>query len=436
MKRFIDSDLLKWKNSRRRKPLLLRGARQIGKTYTIKQFAAEQFSSFVLIDFERNSNYTKIFETDLSPVRIIRDIEIVTGQKITDNTLLFFDEIQECPKAIMALRYFFEELHELYIIAAGSLLEFTLDSISFPVGRIQMLNMYPMTFPEYLYGLDYNEAAETILSKPEKLSSATHKFLLKQLHTYIITGGMPESVMAYKETNSIIESQEVLSEIISTYRLDFPKYLPKVDNACLNMVFSSVAQSVGKQIKYTRLAKDFSNPTIKKSFEILKLARLIYKVSSANPPEYPLATSASEKVFKALFLDIGIMQILSGMKIENEYLKSDILSIYQGALAEQFVGQELIAANDNQTYYWSRRAKNSQAEVDYLLLDNDVVIPVEVKSGAAGRLKSMHLFLDKYRKSPFGIVFSSREYKMLHEQKLIFVPLYYVFSVACQNFTR
>ncbi len=430
MNRFIDTDFLNWKNNKRRKPLLVRGARQIGKTYSIKQFGNEHFNSFVTIDFERNKNIIKIFETDLDPKRIIRDLEFILNKKITSkNTLLFFDEIQECPQAIIALRYFYEEMPDLHVIAAGSLLEFALSSLSFPVGRIQILNMHPMTFPEFLMGVNYIDAAKIILSEPIKLSETIHEHLINQLRIYFFVGGMPECVATYKETNSIKEAHDVQNEITSTYKMDFPKYQPKVNTDCLDMVFSSVAIGTGKQLKYSSLAEGYSNPTIKKAFETLRLARLFFKVSSCNPPEYPLGVSASEKKFKTVFLDIGLMQNLSGIKTELGFLETKLLNIYKGALAEQFIGQEFLAAQNNELYYWSRDARNSLSEVDYLITKQNKIVPVEVKSGSSGRLKSMHLFLEKYS-SDYGIVFSTRPYQELPDQKLKFIPLYYAYSVA------
>ena len=214
--------------------------------------------------------------------------------------------------------------------------------------------------------------------------------------------------------------------------MDFPKYEPQTDRHCLDTVFTSLAAGVGKQIKYAQLAKNYSNPTIKKAFDTLQLARLVYKVASVNPPQIPLGASVTDKIFKSVFLDIGLMQLLCGMNTGNEYLKTDLLAIYNGALAEQFVGQELLAAHDFELYFWSRQSKSSLAEVDYVSVIQNNVIPIEVKSGAAGHLRSMHSFLEHYPQSPYGIVLSDREYAELKEQKLKFFPIYFTNSLANQ----
>lgn len=226
------------------------------------------------------------------------------------------------------------------------------------------------------------------------------------------------------------ESFEVQSEICETYRLDFSKYQPQADKHCLNAVLTSIAQSVGQQIKYSKLGEGFSNPTLKKAFDLLNLSRIITQVSSAEPSGLPLGTTASAKIFKALMVDIGLMRHLTGMPMDVEYHKPDLLNIYRGAMAEQFVGQEMIISQKQDIYYWSRRAKSSSAEVDYLAVINGNIFPVEVKSGSSGRLKSLHLCLDNYPNCQKGFVFSSGPYADLPEQKITFMPLYFCFSAT------
>ncbi len=312
MKRLKEQHLINWNDGKRRKPLMIRGARQVGKTYIVKQFGKSEYENFVHIDFERTPDLKKIFEKNLDPLRIVRELELVLGRSLTSNlTLVFFDEIQECPKAIMALRYFYEELPDIHIIAAGSLLEFALKTISFPVGRIQVINMFPMSFAEFLIASGNSQVANILMSEPTKLSDTIHGFLNEQLYNYFYVGGMPECVSTFIETNSFIEVKNVQEDLLRTYRLDFPKYSPQVDRFCLDTVFSSLASSVGKQIKYSNLAQDYSAPTIKKAFETLELASLFNIIPSVNPPEVPLQASVSRKKFKVVFLDIGLMQALN-----------------------------------------------------------------------------------------------------------------------------
>lgn len=434
MKRFIDQELMNWKDSRRRKPIILRGARQVGKTFSLKQFGESFFDNVAIVDLERNPGWHCIFNGDLNVKRICADLEILLKQKIVPGkTLLFLDEIQACPRAVTALRYFYEELSDLHVVAAGSLLEFTMKDISFPVGRVQFSHLYPLSFAEYLLATGNEEAAEIILDRPGEVSETIHSFLCEELRRYFFIGGMPESVKAYVETGSMRESFEVQAEICETYRLDFAKYSPRADKYALNAVLTSIAQNVGQQIKYARLADSYSNPTLKKTFDLLCLAKIVNKVSSVDPSGLPLGASASETIFKALMVDIGIMRHLTGMPLDVEYGKTDLLSIYSGAMAEQFVGQEMLLSQRGDIYYWSRRAKSSSAEVDYVAVIDGQIYPIEVKSGSSGRLKSLHLFLQTYKNSPEGIVFSMRPYAELPEKNITFMPLYFAFSNTAGN---
>uniref|UniRef100_UPI004055C4C5 ATP-binding protein n=1 Tax=Candidatus Electrothrix sp. TaxID=2170559 RepID=UPI004055C4C5 len=270
LKRLIENKLLDWKNSTRRKPLILRGARQIGKTWSIKEFGDRYYKNTVTVDFEKERDLHSFFEKSLDPLMITQSIEIIKRTTIEPGrTLLFFDEIQSCPRAITALRYFYEEMKEIHVIAAGSLLEFALSEISFPVGRVQFLNMYPMTFTEYLMATENETALEIVESEPKELPEQIHDALLNELRTYFLVGGMPESIKVFLESSSMTNSFDVHKELISTFQDDFSKYAPYADKHCLNDVFKNVARTIGSQIKYTHLSDSFSSPTIKKAFETL-----------------------------------------------------------------------------------------------------------------------------------------------------------------------
>jgi uncharacterized protein len=426
LKRLIEDKLLGWKNSKRRKPLILRGARQIGKTWIIKSFGNRHYKNIITIDFEKERELHALFEKSLDPASIKQSIEIIKRTKIIPKeTLLFFDEIQSCPRAITALRYFYEEMNEIHVIAAGSLLEFALSEISFPVGRVQFLNMYPMTFAEYLMAAENETALEIINSEPKKLPKQIHDSILSELRSYFLIGGMPESIKVFIESNSISESFDVHKELVTTFQDDFSKYAPYADKHCLSDVFKNAAKNIGNQIKYTHLSESFSSPTIKKAFDTLLNARIIKKIPSLSNITPPFNLNISLKKFKALLLDIGLWQHLTGISDYLEITSSDLSNIYRGALAEQFVGQELICSNDGDICYWARDKKGSSAEVDYLVTIDGKPYPIEVKSGKAGSLKSMHMILEKYPDCPSGIVFSTRPFEKLEKQKLIFLPLYY-----------
>lgn len=433
MKRLIEQELVQWKESSRRKPLVLRGARQVGKTWLVEQVLAKDFEALVKIDLEKRRDLHTVFGDNLEPKRILNLLELATGKIIPGKTLLFLDEIQACPRAIMALRYFYEEIPDLHVVVAGSLLEFAFAEISVPVGRLHYLHVHPMTFYEYLMALGKEPMAEQTRKSPSATSQAAHEQIIDELKNYFFTGGMPECVKTWRDTTSLRTVAEVQTEILDSYRDDFAKYTPKTDPRCLDAVLLSVAKSVGEQLKYTRLDETHTGPTNRKSFDLLTKARIIHKISACNPSGLPLGATANPQKFKAAFLDIGLMQRLCQVPIDTEIRQTDLLAIYRGKLAEQFVAQEMLATGSGEIFYWSRERRASNAEVDYLLVRNGRIYPVEVKSGAAGALRSLHLMLQTYPESPAGLVLSSRCYSQLTEQKLIFLPLYCAASLNSED---
>jgi len=431
MYRYAQEQIVKWMTARRRKPLVIRGARQVGKTWLVEHVAATGFESVVKLDLEKRRDLHTHFGDNLDPTVIVQRLELDSGQRIVPGrTLLFLDEIQACPRAIMALRYFYEQMPELHVIAAGSLLEFALGEISVPVGRIQYLHLYPMTFREYLRGIGNEVAAETAARHPSEVDEGLQRQLLTELKTYFFVGGMPESVDVYRETGSLVEAFRVQADVIGSYRDDFAKYTPRVNEACLDTVLLSVARQVGEQVKYTRLDDAHSGPTNRRAFDLLRKARVIHKIASCDPSGLPLRATANEKRFKAAMLDIGLMQSLCQVPVAVELRQEDLLSIYRGRLAEQFVAQELIAGHSPEIFYWAREARGSSAEVDYLAVRDGQIMPIEVKSGAGGSLRSLHLMLNTYRNCPEGQVLYSGPYARRPDQRLTFMPLYYAVSVA------
>ena len=422
---------MEWKEKPNRKPLIIRGARQIGKTYSIREFGNKYYKGQVHeLNLEKYPELHGIFEQNFDIDRIIFELELVFNKKITPTKdLLFIDEIQECPKAILSLRYFLEQKPDLHVIAAGSLLEFELRDISFPVGRVQLMSMHPMNFYEFLLATGKGVLAEKLSQKPEKLPEPVHNLINNELRKYFIIGGMPECINTYTQTKSINEVQQVQSDLIATFRQDFSKYAANSNKNCLNSVLASVSQKIGQQIKYSQLADGFSGPTIKKAFELLKTARIFKKVRAASPAGIPIGASARENKFKAIFLDIGLLSRLSGISSAFEINNTNLSGLFQGAMAEQFVGQEILSANYDDIFYWARQAKSSNAEIDFLIEKNGVIIPIEVKSGAAGSLKSLHILLKTFKNIKEAYIFSNnQQYGSIREQKLTFFPLYFVFS--------
>ena len=431
MKRLITSKLIKWKTQPGRKPLLVRGARQVGKTYSVIDFAKNYFEGDIhIFNFEKNPEIHSIFLENLDCERILAELELISNKTIKpEYDLLFFDEIQECPKAIMSLRYFYEEKPDLHLIAAGSLLEFALKDISFPVGRLQMLYMQPMTFEEFLIANDKSLLAEKITQRNTQLSESAIKLINNELYKYFIVGGMPECVKTYLMTKSFIAVSNVQSDLLATYRQDFSKYAEHADKRCLISVLNSVAIKTGEQIKYSKLAEDFSNPTIKKAFDLLETARLFTKVRAANPSGLPLGANISEKKFKTVFLDIGLLSNINGFYSDKTISKQKFQKAFNGKMAEQFVGQELRTYTDNQIFYWAREAKSSNAEVDYVVEIKNEIIPIEVKSGKHGSLKSLHLMLSSYPNIQNACVLNEDKYGNIEENKIHFLPLFHAASI-------
>lgn len=430
MKRLIGEALINWKNQKKRKPLIIRGARQVGKTYSVASFGKQRFDSFVKVDFELERSIHKIFDGDLNIDNLLLQLEVSYEKRIVPGkTLLFFDEIQECPRALMAMRYFFEQMPDLHLIAAGSLLEFALGDHSFPVGRVQFQWMRPMGFEEFLMATGHERLASIlpILDTDEPLQEFIHEKLLEQLRYYFLVGGMPEAVSAFAETASLAEVTPVHKSLTQSYLQDFAKYGKRIDRDCVEHIFEQLPRQTGQRIKYTALYPEKRIEKIKESLRILERTLLMQKVISSHAQGIPLGADVSPNVFKSTFLDIGLVQFLCGISKLAVLNEKNLLNIYRGALAEQFVGQELLLHNGSENdklYYWERAKKSSNAEVDFLVVRNGEIIPIEVKSGKPSRLKSMNLFLKEHRHCKKGLVLAVSNIQTDNTYKLKFMPLY------------
>jgi len=431
MKRDIENDLLEWKESPLKKPLLVRGARQVGKSYTLTQFGRDHFKHLLVVNFDKTVEVHKFFTSNLNPAKILRDLsayyntDIVAGQ-----TLVFFDEIQECPRAILFLRYLFEEMPELHVIGAGSLLEFVLHAEDFkmPVGRVDYLWMKPLSFGEFLDATGHTKLRQEIqeLTLENPFNESIHKKLLEILKEYAYVGGMPAAVDAFSKGASLKQIRELQESLIRTYRDDFGKYAARAHYRYLDKVFLLGPKMAGKKFKYSHVDDSLQIRDIKNALELLIQAGLFYKIKHTSARRIPLEAEASEKKFKVIFFDIGLMQRISGL--ENEiYFKADITSVHQGSVAEQIAGQEILAYADRHTdpklYFWTREERGSSAEIDYLIAHEADIYPLEVKSANPGRLKSLRLFM-RERSVKIGIRLSHLPLSF-HDQVLS-VPVYAV----------
>ncbi len=398
--RNIDSALVEWKDDRFRKPMLLRGARQTGKTTAVRNFA-KLFDSFVELNFERNKLLPGIFEDDLDVRRIVRQIEGIMRKRIVPGrTLLFLDEIQMCPRAISALRYFYEEMPELHVIATGSLLEFVFDKIKdFGVGRIRNAFIYPFSFAEFAEatgdGILVEHMREATFGRP--LSELEHSMLLERMKTYVIVGGMPAAVGAYVQTQSYLDVARMHTDIMTTLKSDFGKYDEKVPSARIRNAFASVVAQTGGKFVYSNSNLELSYRQAKEATDLLELSKLIVKVASCHANGIPLGGDVNPKSSKFMLLDTGLYMHECQLDIADLISRPPADFINKGRLAEMLVGLELLksydAFTDSELFYWHREAANSTAEVDYLVQHNGAVLPVEVKAGTRGAMKSLHMLM-------------------------------------------
>lgn len=406
-KRFIDNYLSDWAKRKVHKPILLRGARQVGKSTAVRHLG-EKFKYFVEINLEKQPDYKTLFKQDLDVKRIVPQMAAMYGTPIVPGeTLLFIDEIQECEEAIMAMRYFKEDMVGLHVIAAGSLLEFVLDDLpTFGVGRIHSMYMFPMTFDEFLLA-----NGENLLMEARNQASATsplpeplHDKLVQLLRTFMLVGGMPESVVKWVETHDYLQCQEVQDDILTGYEDDFPKYKKKIDPQLLSATMKSAAVQATKKFVYAKVPGEYKTAEVKKAVEMLIKAGILIAVTHSDANGLPLGDEKDESIRKMLLLDTGLMLRLLNMTLGDiSAITTQILTasaadlVNKGTVAEMLAGLELLHYRTpnlkHELYYWLRQAKNSTAEVDYLLSKDMKVMPFEVKAGVQGGMKSLWSFM-------------------------------------------
>lgn len=434
MERQLMQELERWRGASPHLPLLLRGARQVGKTYLVREFGARSFEDFVEVNFELAPEYVACFET-LKPNEIISRIEMLADKNIVQGkTLLFLDEIQACPNAIAALRYFKEMLPDLHVIGAGSLLEFALhqEDMRMPVGRIQYLYMKPLSFQEYLTAKKHGNLINFIktICLGDTIPSEIHERLLGLVREYMNVGGMPMVVERYLSTQSLRDCQNYQTLILRTFNDDFAKYAPSKNHKYLQLVFNKAPGMVGKQIKYSTISSEVQSVYLKGAIDDLRKAGVTLPIYATSGAGLPLNTYINEKKYKILFLDVGLVK--RATKLDMALLfEDDLMLLNQGAIAEQFVGQELLAYQDPfdeaLLYYWAREEKSSTAEIDYLININRAIIPIEVKSGKTGSLKSLQLFMKEYR-SQVGVRISGQEFSKY--ENIVSIPFYLISELA------
>ena len=436
MKRFIDSQLQDWAQQKGFKPLLLRGARQVGKTYAVRELG-KKFDVFIEINLEVNPKAREIFTTDLYPQRIIQEISYLTKQEIVPGkTLLFFDEVQAEPKAIQALRYFYEMMPELHVVAAGSLLDFAIESVGIPVGRVEFLYMYPLSFLEFIYALEESILLKAIIEHPleQPISTIAHDRLLRLIKEYMAIGGMPEAVYTWAQEKNALKCFKIQQTLINSYRQDFNKYAKTAQIKYLDILLDNIPLQLGKKFKYSAIPGEFRKRELAPCIDLLATAGVIHKVYDTAAQGVPLGAQIDPDSFKVIFLDVALAQAILGLDITEWLLSTEQPWVNKGEIVEAFVGQELLAYSrplqKQQLYYWTRNERTAQAEVDYVTTIKQDIIPIEVKSGLGSTLKSMHIFLENHPHSPFGIRFSTQNYSVY--ENIYSYPLYAI-SMAIKS---
>lgn len=414
MHRFALDYLMEWKHGKRRKPLVIRGARQVGKSTLVRLFAKKNFKYFFELNFERDVHLASLF-TSKDPKKTLARLELHFNASIEiGESLLFLDEIQAAPEILANLRYFYEELPELHVIAAGSLLEFALKQVQFsiPVGRIEYLYLGPLQLEEFLLAVGDSKLCEFLRSYQltEEIPLAIHRQLLERVRQFAVVGGMPESVAHFVATRSYHESEAVKNSILATYQDDFAKYGTRVNADRLRKIFARLPYSVGKKLKYVHLDPNERAKDVALTVEHLCLAQVAYLVRHSSANGVPLAAETKDYPCKALFLDVGLLLTATGLRALDIEQAEDLTLAHAGVVAEQWVGQHLLYAGyfyeRPQLYCWMREKKHAAAEVDYVINEGVEIIPVEVKAGKTGSLKSLHVFLNE-KKRRFALRFNN-----------------------------
>ena len=430
MKRKIYDELLKWKNEDIKTPLMILGARQIGKTYIVKEFCEKEFNQYEYINLLDNKEVISIFKENINIIDKIKKMEIALGHTIDfENTIIFFDEVQESEEIISSIKYFCESPVPYKIICAGSLLGVKINRFhsSFPVGKVKMITMYPMNFEEFLWALDYEIIIPEIKScyqNNKKMNDVMHEKLLNYYRMFLCTGGMPQIVINLKKEKNVLNiDKDILKNIISGYLSDMNKYILNATEGVKNeAIYNSIPTQLANPSNKFQYSK-INNNARKRDYEIsidwLLSSKMILKSNAINKVETPLKAFINEDNFKLYLSDVGLLTTLLEIKYEDIMLNKDFM--YKGIIAENYVATELIRSNT--LYYWQSENK---AEIDFLIYNKNGIIPIEVKANINNNSKSLNYYMDKY-KPPYAIRVSSRNFG--YENNIKSIPLYATFCI-------
>ena len=436
MQRKAINSLINWKNSPDRKPMLLKGARQVGKTWLMKEFGKTSFANTVYFDFYNNQQARNIFESDLEPARIVRELSFISGESIDPGqTLLIFDEIQECNRALNSLKYFCEDAPEYHVIAAGSFLGIAIhENESFPVGKTDTLTIYPMTFTEFLDALNEKKMLEAIDKCDSRLIDLVKNDLIKHLKYYFYSGGMPEVVLIFSKEKNFNKIRSIQKRIISNYEDDFSKHTGMVSSEKVIRLWNSIPAQLAREKKkfiYNDVKANAKSRDYRSSLFWLSKCGLVHEISRITLPNYPLASYAEPEHFKLYTLDVGLLSAIAGLDIDA-FLDRDaaVFNHFFGALTEQYVLQEIKALENIPIFYWAREG-SAKAEIDFVIQMKNKVIPLEVKAEKNLKAKSLKVYTDLYKPS-ISICSSLEDFKQKNTSSGIFydIPLYMISKLA------
>ena len=430
MKRLILHELIKWKNRKDRKPLILKGVRQCGKTYILNEFGKENYEDVAYFNFEGNPALAERFEQDLDTRRIIMELGILSGKKIKpESTLIIFDEIQFCNAALTALKYFCEQTPEYHIVCAGSLLGISLSKpLSFPVGKVDFLALRPMSFYEFVLAndesmlLEYIEKLDTNTLIPKMFADK----LITLLKTYYVTGGMPEVVATWIESKDIAEVERIQDVILSSYELDFAKHAPSVDFPKLSLIWKSIPDQLAKEngkFVYGHVRPGARAKDMEDSMQWLVSAGMVYKVNKIEKPSIPLSAYSNQGYFKLYMSDIGLLRKMSRLPASSVFEESILYSEFKGALTENYVLGELVNLHGDAPYYWK---SGNTAEVDFIAQFEENIVPIEVKASTNVKSRSLGVYREKYKPA---VSVRTSLLNLKKDDSLLNIPLYMLWSI-------
>ena len=431
MKRDIYHNLLEWKKSSRRKPLILQGARQVGKTYSLKEFGKNEYSDIAYFNFEEDAALNDFFKGKISPKKIIEKLSIYLEKNILpETTLIIFDEIQNSPATLTSLKYFNEDANQYHIATAGSLLGIKVgQSAPFPVGKVNFLNLYPFSFGEYLDAIDKSRLRQLLRSITTfaPIEQVFHNELIEDLKMYYFIGGMPEAILQYKKDGDLKKIRTVQNEIITAYTMDFSKHATKSEAIKISNTWNSIPGQLAKEnkkFKFSEISKNARARDYSESIQWLVDAGLVYQCFNIKTPKLPLSGYREDNIFKLYLVDTGLLGALLRLSPKTIVEGNQLFSEYNGAFTENYVAQELIANSHKELYYWS---SGNTAEVDFIVPYDEQIFPLEVKAGISTKKKSLKIYGGKYNTAVLSRA-TLRNFKQ--DGKICNYPLYAVFYLG------